>query len=110
MILFYFIAITICGHIALWFQCNGQLLYKSWAQNPMLVALIGVPVSYAFIHATRIGYQHFGQLWPLRIIGFSIGTMVFGVLTMALMGEGVTIKTAVLLALSLLIVAVQVFM
>tara|TARA_B100001123_G_scaffold170526_2_gene196192 strand:+ start:1148 stop:1480 length:333 start_codon:yes stop_codon:yes gene_type:complete len=106
----YFFVITVIGHIAVWFQCNGQLLYKSWADNPMVVALIGLPVSYAFIQATRVGYDHFGQLWPLRIIGFSVGTAVFGVLTMAMMGEGLTAKTMLLLGLCAVIIIIQIAM
>ena len=96
--------------MAVWFQCNGQLLYKSWAENPMVVALIGVPVSYAFIQATRAGYDYFGQLWPMRIIGFSIGTAVFAILTVVMMGEGLTLKTSLLLALCLIIITVQIAM
>lgn len=110
MSIIFFIVITVLGHVALWFQCNGQLLYKSWAENPMVVALIGVPVSYAFIQATRVGYDHFGQLWPMRIIGFSIGTAVFAVLTVVMMGEGLTLKTSILLALCLIIITIQIAM
>ena len=105
----YFIAITLAGHIVLWLQCNSQLVWPWAASNPVLIALVGFPVSYAFIRATAHGYSYFGELWPLRIIGFSIGTMVFAFMTMAMMGEGISVKTAVSLMLCVAIILVQAF-
>lgn len=107
MELAYFLAITLVGHIVLWMQCNSQLVWSWAAAHPVLIALIGFPVSYAFIRATAYGYSYFGELWPLRIIGFSIGTMVFAFMTMTMMGEGVSAKTAVSLMLCVAIILVQ---
>jgi len=54
--------------------------------------------------------QHFdGQLWPSRLIGFVIGTIMFTIMSVSLFGEPITIKTGVCLLLSLMILMVQLF-
>jgi myo-inositol catabolism protein IolC len=48
-------------------------------------------------------------MWPSRIIGFSIGTMVYAVMAYTWFNEQITTKTAICLFLSALIILVQVF-
>ena len=49
-----------------------------------------------------------GMLWPGRILGFSIGTLVFGIFTYLIMNEPISLKTSVLLGLCVLIILIQV--
>jgi hypothetical protein len=53
--------------------------------------------------------QYDGALWPSRIIGFSIGTMVYALMAHYWFNEQITTKTTICLFLSLLIILVQVF-
>jgi hypothetical protein len=50
-----------------------------------------------------------GQLWPSRLIGFAVGTIVFTFMSMLWFDEPITTKTCVCLSLSVLILLVQLF-
>ena len=54
-------------------------------------------------------YDAFGGLiWPGRFIGFSIGMIIFAVFASSIMGEGLTNKTMVSLALCMFLLGVQI--
>ena len=40
-------------HILIWFQINGQFVWTWFRDNPLLLALVGMPVSYLLIVSTR---------------------------------------------------------
>lgn len=108
-ILYGIMAMTI-GQAAIWFQTNGQFLWESWKKNPALVSLMGWPISFILIYGTRWFYQGMGGLiWPGRLVGFACGIVVFGVLAHHLMGETITPKTLITIALALVIVLIQIF-
>jgi multidrug transporter EmrE-like cation transporter len=50
-----------------------------------------------------------GQMWPSRLIGFSIGAMVFTYMSWAIFNEPLTMKTFVCLVLAFGILMVQLF-
>ena len=107
----YGIVILLLGQSIIWFQTNGQFLWDAWKNNPMIVSLIGWPVSYMMIYGTKWFYIGFdGVIWPGRFIGFACGMIVFGFLTHYLMHEPLSSKTIITLALSTVIVAIQIFM
>ena len=60
-----------------------------------------------FWYATKFSYEYFGQFWNIRLIGFGIGTITFGILTWLLLGETPDNRTIVSLFLSALIIAIQ---
>ena len=94
----------------IWYQTNSQFI-SDWAkQRPMLIACMGVPISYILIHATKYavaGYD--GLLWPGRLIGFSTGMLIMAFCTYIHLGEGITLKTGVTLLLALVIVIIQLY-
>jgi len=99
------------GQAAIWFQTNGQFLWPTWKKYPMLVAMMGWPISYVLIYGTRWFYEGLGGvIWPGRLIGFSCGMLVFAILTYYLMNEPITIKTGISIGLALMIVIIQIFM
>ena len=70
---------------------------------------MGVPMAYLFISATRIGYEVFDdKLWPVRVLGFSIGTIVFSSMTYFVLEEALTFKTYISLLLCIFIILIQV--
>lgn len=98
------------GQILVWFQLNGQFIWKWFDENPFLLSLIGVPVTYLFIISTRLGYQGFDNvLWAQRLVGFGLGIFIFTVLTWFFIGEGVTTKTFTSLVLAATVVFIQLF-
>lgn len=98
------------GQILIWFQSNGQFLSEWFKNNTLLISFFGVPISYLFIHATRMSYEGFGATWPGRMMGFAIGVLVFTVLAYYFMGENFNLKTCLSLLLSIGIICIQVFM
>jgi len=98
------------GQILVWYQINGQFL-SNWIKNhPLVMSLMGIPISYVYIVATRdlvIAFD--GELWPQRLIGFSMGMVAFAFLTWFHLNQAITAKTAVTLALAAAIVLIQVF-
>jgi hypothetical protein len=94
-----------------WAQSYGQFLYPWWKKNPLLVSFtIGGIASYLFIKATYYAYVYFdGMLWPSRFIGFSVGIIIFALLTWIFMNEGINLKTIISLFLSMMLLAIQIF-
>lgn len=98
------------GQILVWYQINGQFLSVWCKKNPLVMSLLGIPISYVYIYATQhlvIAFD--GQLWPQRLIAFAMGMVAFAFLTWFHMNEVMTIKTAITLVLAAAIVLIQVF-
>lgn len=93
-----------------YFQINGQFL-SEWCKNhPLSLSLLGIPISYGFIIATKYGFDAFDDtLWPGRLIGFSIGIILFAFCTYVFFGEGLNAKTITTLVLSMVIISIQIF-
>lgn len=99
------------GNIVVWFQVNGQLIWKTFQNNTLLLCLSGIPITYIFIKATQWGYQGFGEkLWPFRISGMAIGVIVFSLMTAFFMHEVPSPKTLVTLTLCVLAILIQMFL
>jgi hypothetical protein len=101
----------IIAQILTFFQLQGQLKYEWFKNHYWLVVLIGIPVSMLFMYSVKNMVSAYGgEMWPSRLIGFSIGAIVFTYLSWSLFGEPLTIKTIICLVLSFSILGVQLFM
>lgn len=102
----------ILGQSMIWIQTNGQFVWPWFKKNPIAVSIVfGSIISYILIYATKMVVGYFdGELWPSRFIGFSTGIVTFTSLTYLFLGEGITMKTAISLVLTLCIICIQVFM
>jgi len=109
--LFLGIILYILAQILTWFQMNSQFIFPWFKRNPLIVSIVGgTLISYIFIIATRIvAEQYEGLLYPGRFIGFSVGIVVFGILTYFLMGEGINLKTLISLTLAFGIILIQIY-
>ncbi len=96
------------GQTIIWYQTNSQF-FNEWAKNnSFILSLLGIPISYTFIHASKYVVKGFdGMLWPGRFVGFSTGMIAMAFLTYWHLGEGLTTKTIVTLVLALGILVVQ---
>ena len=77
------ILIFFLNNIVIWYQLNSQLVWdfwKSW-KGIVIMLLMGIPISGLFYIATKLGYQGFGSLWPVRLTAFSIGMITFPIMT-----------------------------
>ena len=98
------------AQILTFFQLQGRFKFEWMKTHQWAVVLLGIPISILFMTSVGLMVDHFnGQLWPSRLIGFVIGTIMFTVMSVSLFGEPVTVKTAICLVLSLIILVVQLF-
>ena len=95
------------AQIIIWFQLNGQLKWEWFKDNYFLMSLLGIPISYALLYSTKYGYIGFGELWPIRLLGFADGMITFPIITWIVLGEGVTLKTGLSLGLAVIIMLLQ---
>ena len=104
-----FILFTIAQAL-IWYQTNAQFI-NNWAkERPLTLALVGVPISYILIYASKYVVAGFdGLLWPGRLIGFSTGMVIMAILTYTHLGETITLKTGVTLLLAFIIVMIQLY-
>lgn len=92
-------------------QLQGQLKWEWFKNNYWIVVLAGIPISMLFMYSVKNMVIAFnGQLWPSRLIGFSIGAIVFTYLSYALFSEPITLKTFICLGLAFAILMIQLFM
>lgn len=110
MSLLYGILWGVLGQIGVFLQLQGTMKFAFMKNNLWFVLLLGLPISWFFLKSVQnLVEWGGGQLWPSRIIGFSIGIVVFGVMSSLIFGEGLSTKTAVCVSLSLVVVLIQIF-
>jgi hypothetical protein len=98
------------GHIAVFFQLNGQFKWDWFKQNEFILAACGLVISYLYIWGTKYTVEAFGGLlWPARFIGFGIGMLVYAVGVSYLFKEGITSKTFISLFLCIILIGIQIF-
>ena len=101
------IVILFLANIVIWFQLNSQLKWDWFKDNYLLMSILGMPISYALLHSTKYGYIGFGEIWPIRLLGFAVGLMTFPFITWIMLGEGITIKTGISIVLAGIIMLLQ---
>ena len=68
-----------------------------------------IPISYLFIKSVEYFVMYFGgQIWPSRLIGFSIGIIVFALMSHYIFHEPINLKTVVCLFLGMCILLIQI--
>ena len=97
------------GQVLSFIQLQGGIKWGWTPKYTWAMVLLGLPVSFFFMKSV----QHFiaafdGEIYPSRLIGFSIGIIVFGIMGWYLFREGITLKTGMCLLLSLAIILIQI--
>ena len=99
----------ILGHIAVFFQLNGQFKWVWFAKNEWALALAGLIISFFYIWGTKYTVLAFeGLLWPARFIGFGVGMIIYAIFVQYHFSEGINAKTWVSLSLAFLLICIQV--
>ena len=101
------ISVLVVAQVIIWFQLNGQLKWEWFKDNNLLMSLMGVPISYMLLMATKYGFQGFKELWPIRLMGFATGMISFPFITYWILGEGITLKTGISILLAVVIMLLQ---
>lgn len=111
MNLIYGILIGLIAQLLTFIQLQGRFKYSWMKDNPHIMVLLGIPISYLFMASVKFMVDHFdGQLWPSRLIGFAIGTIVFTIMSLYWFNENISIKTGICLFLALCILLIQLFL
>ena len=103
------IAQTIAGVLAF-------LQLQAWVAWPKIqffksliwLYLTSIVIAPLFFYSTKWSYEHFGAFWNMRLAGFGIATLCFGILTWSLLGEVPTLKTFISLLLAVAIILIQI--
>ena len=103
------ILIFFFNNIVIWYQLNGQLVWPFWKtwKGITLSLLMGIPITALFWWATKLGYQGFGNLWAVRLMGFATSMISFPIMTWLYLGEVITLKTILSLGLAVIIMLLQ---
>lgn len=90
-------------------QCQSQFFWPWGKENPIVLSLMGVVISYLIILSVKYCALAFnGQIWPGRLLGFAVGAMVFTVLSWVIMKEPISLKTFICLILAAGILGIQI--
>ena len=103
------ISAQIVGSIIAFFQLQGWVVWnKPWLQSMWWVYGTSLIIAPLFFWSTRWSYEYFGAFWNMRLAGFGIGTIVFGIMAWMFIGEIPTIKTIISILLAVAIVLIQI--
>ena len=96
--------------ILAFFQLQGHYVWTDIKFFKTMWWVYGTSIIIAplFFYSTIWSYEHFGAFWNMRLAGFGIGTLVFGIMAWTLIGEIPTIKTIICLLLAIAIILIQV--
>lgn len=109
MKLLYGILFGLIAQILTFLQLQGQMKYDWFKNHPILMAFVGVPISYLFMMSVKNMVSAYdGQMWPSRLIGFGIGVIVFTIMSYWLFKEPLTLKTLTCLSLGVCIILIQI--
>ena len=101
--------ILVIVYIIGWHQLYGQFIHEAFKKYQWYLILLSLPCTYFSIIAARLISEYFnGKMWPNRIFTFSIGIVMFTILTQFYFNEKLNAKTLTLVVLSGLIVLLQI--
>lgn len=109
IILFVFVTYSL-SQIFTFYQLQGHLFNKWIKDHPIWMTLLGLPIGYVTILASREMVELWdGKTWPNRLIGFSLGVVIFTFMSQIILREQFTLKTCVCLILCGIILCIQLF-
>ena len=93
-----------------WLQHNLQFKYPKLGPEWWGWYVAVLPITWLFLKSTQLGVEGFGNsLWANRFLGFSVGIIVYAVLTQYFFNQPMTSKVWVQVGLCILIMCIQVF-
>ena len=98
------------GGVVAFFQLQGWVIWpdKPWLKSIWWLYATSLLIAPLFFWSTRWSYEHFGAFWNMRLAGFGLGTIIFGIMAWWLIGEIPTIKTVISILLAAAIILIQI--
>ena len=107
--LWWAITAQLVGSIIAVFQFQGWVVWdKPWLKSMWWLYLTSLFIAPLFFWSTKWSYEHFGAFWNMRLAGFGVGTIVFGIMAWMFIGEIPTLKTIISILLAMAIILIQV--
>ncbi len=99
----------VIGSIFAFFQLQAWVVWdKPWLKSLWWMYLTSLVIAPLFFYSTKWSYEHFGAFWNMRLAGFGVGTIIFGIMAWAFIGEIPTIKTVISIMLASAIILIQI--
>ena len=97
------------GSVIAFVQLQGWVVWdKPWLKSLWWMYATSLFIAPLFFYSTKWSYEHFGAFWNMRLAGFGIGTVIFGLFTWFFIGEIPTLKTMISVLLATAIILIQV--
>ena len=107
--LWWAISFQILGGVFAWVQLQGHYAWnKPWLKSLWFIYATSLVIAPLYWYSTKWSYEHFGAFWNMRLAGFGISTLVFGMFAWLLIGEIPTLKTIISLLLAVSIILIQI--
>jgi hypothetical protein len=98
------------GQIGTFMQLQGSYKYGWYQKYQWVVILASVPLGWLYIKSVNYFIEGFGgQIWPSRLLGFSVGIIVFTLMSHYMFREPLDVKNAICLLLGFSILMIQLF-
>ena len=103
------IVANIIGSALAFFQLQGHYVWTDikFLNSMWWVWGTSIIIAPLFFYSTIWSYEHFGAFWNMRLAGFGISTIVFGLFTWSFIGEMPTLKTMISILLAISIILIQ---
>ena len=99
----------VIGSIFAFFQLQAWVVWdKPWLKSLWWMYLTSLVIAPLFFYSTKWSYEHFGAFWNMRLAGFGVGTIIFGIMAWVFIGEIPTIKTVISIMLASAIILIQI--
>lgn len=101
---------TFLAQFGAWMQHNLQFKYPSLTPEWWGWYVLAIPLTWLFLKATQFTVLGFGgSIWANRFMGFSIGIIVYAILTQLIFDQPLTPKILVQIGLAIGIIFTQIF-
>jgi hypothetical protein len=98
------------AQILTFLQLQGNIKWNWYERYPIVLLSASIPIAWLYIKSVEYFVESFnGEIWPSRLIGFSIGVVVFALMSFFLFNESISTKTFVCLVLACGILGIQMF-
>jgi hypothetical protein len=91
-----------------WVQVYGYLKWNWFKNNDIMIYVLSLPIAYFIVTGTRLCIEGLdGKTWPVRILTFTIGFLIFGLMSFLVLKQVPDTKTCISIVLCLVIIVIQ---
>jgi len=102
--------LLVLGQTGAWIQQFAKFKWEWFKNNEWFsIFVLSIPLGYCFIKAADLIYGELCSAWSVRMLQFSLGTVIMFLLTMTLLNEGLNLKNGICVTLAFVIILIQSF-